>query len=173
MRLRLGGRRLGVGLVPALRCGPGLVGHSRPSAREYDRAMTRRIVGALLIAVMAVGSVLLWSGIPGGWLDLASRPAGSPHPSMGPCVLVLGGIRATMIVGGKLLAALDRTYGRVTGTASRARVQARWPRSMRGDRHSTRPRSVLDVVMVCSVALAVVCFAVWFLLFAGSSLPTT
>jgi len=31
---------------------------------------------------------------------------------------------------------------------------------------------VLDVVMVCSVALAVVCFGVWFFLFAGSSLPT-
>jgi hypothetical protein len=27
-------------------------------------------------------------------------------------------------------------------------------------------------VMVASVALAVVCFAVWFFLFAGSSLPT-
>jgi hypothetical protein len=31
---------------------------------------------------------------------------------------------------------------------------------------------VLDVVMVCSVAIAVLCFAVWFFVFAGSSLPT-
>jgi hypothetical protein len=37
---------------------------------------------------------------------------------------------------------------------------------------TTRPRSVLDVVMVCSVSLAVVACAVWFFLFAGSSLPT-
>jgi hypothetical protein len=135
--------------------------------------MTRRIAGALLIAVMAVGSVLLWIGIPVAWLYLASRVADSSQPSMGPYVMVLVGIPATMIVMGKLLAALDRAYGRVTGTAPQARVQAPWHRSMRGDRQSTRPRSVLDVVMVCSVALAVLCFAVWFFLFAGSSLPTT
>jgi hypothetical protein len=135
--------------------------------------MTRRFAGALLIAVMAVGSVLLWIGIPVGWLYLASRVANSAQPSMGPYLMVLVGIPATMIVMGKLLAALDRTYGRVTGTAPQARVQAPWHRSLRGDRSSARPRSVLDVVMVCSVALAVVCFAVWFFLFAGSSLPTT
>jgi hypothetical protein len=51
-------------------------------------------------------------------------------------------------------------------------VQAPWHRSLRGDRAPARARSVLDVVMVCSVGLAVVCFAVWFFLFAGSSLPT-
>jgi hypothetical protein len=135
--------------------------------------MTRRFVGALLIVLMAVGSVLLWIGIPVGWLYLASRVAGSAQPSMGPYLMVLVGIPATMIVMGKLLAALDRTYGRVTRTAPQARVQAPWHRSMRGDRRTSRPGSVLDVVMVASVALAVVCFAVWFFLFAGSSLPTT
>ena len=135
--------------------------------------MTRRLAGALLIVLMAVGSVLLWIGVPVGWLYLASRFTDSSQPSMGPYVMVLVGIPATMIVMGKLLAALDRAYGRVTGTASQTRVQAAWHRSMRGDRRPTRPRSVLDVVMVCSVALAVVCFAVWFFLFAGSSLPTT
>jgi hypothetical protein len=134
--------------------------------------MTRRFVGALLIVLMAVGSVLLWIGIPVGWLYLASRVAGSAQPSMGPYLMVLVGIPATMIAMGKLLAALDRVYGRVSGTAPQGRVQAPWHRSMRGDRRPSRPRSVLDVVMVCSVALAVVCFAVWFFLFAGSSLPT-
>ena len=71
----------------------------------------------------------------------------------------------------RLLGALDRTYGRVTGAAPRGRVHAPWHRSPRGDRRSARGRSVLDVVMVASVALAVLCFAVWFFL-AGSSLPT-
>jgi hypothetical protein len=134
--------------------------------------MTRRLVGAVLIALMAVGSVLLWFGIPVGWLYLVSRLVDSSAPSMGPYVLVLVGIPATMIVMGKLLAMLDRTYGRVTGTAPQGRSQAPWHRSLRGDRSPARARSVLDVVMVVSVALAVVCFAVWFFLFAGSSLPT-
>jgi hypothetical protein len=134
--------------------------------------MARRLVGALLILLMAVGSVLLWIGIPVGWLYLVSRLVDSSEPSMGPYVLVLVGIPATMVAMGKLLAVLDRTYGRVTRTQAQARVQAPWLRSLRGDRRTARAGSVLDVVMVASVALAVVCFAVWFFLFAGSSLPT-
>ena len=134
--------------------------------------MPRRLVATLLIGLMAVGSVLLWIGVPVGWLYLASQLTDSSQPTMGPYVLVLVGIPATMIVVGKALAALDRTYGRVTGTASRTRGQLPWHRSLRGDREPARGRSVLDVVMVCSVALALVCFAVWFFLFAGSSLPT-
>jgi hypothetical protein len=135
--------------------------------------MARRFVGALLIVLMAVGSILLWIGIPVGWLYVASRVSDSSQPSMGPYAMVLVGIPATMIVVGKLLAALDRAYGRVTGAAPQARVQAPWHRSLRGDRAPARRRSVLDVVMVSSVALAVLCFAVWFFLLAGSSLPTT
>jgi hypothetical protein len=134
--------------------------------------MARRLLGTLLIGLMAVGSVLLWIGIPVGWLYLVSRLVDSSQPSMGPYVLVLVGIPATMIAMGKALAVLDRAYGRVTGAAPHGRVQSPWHRSMRGDRRPARPRSVLDVVMVCSVSLAVVCFAVWFFLFAGSSLPT-
>jgi hypothetical protein len=134
--------------------------------------MPRRLVAALLIGLMVVGSVLLWIGIPVGWLYLASRLTDSSQPSMGPYVLVLVGIPATMIAMGKALAVLDRTYGRLAGTAQQGRVQSPWHRSLRGDRRPARGRSVLDVVMVTSVALAVVCFAVWFFLFAGSSLPT-
>ena len=134
--------------------------------------MPRRLLGALLILLMAVGSVLLWIGIPVGWLYLVSQLVDSSQPSMGPYVLVLVGIPATMIAMGKVLAMLDRAYGRVTRAAPQARAQMPWHRSLRGDRSPARAHSVLDVVMVASVALAVVCFAVWFFLFAGSSLPT-
>lgn len=134
--------------------------------------MPRRLLGALLIGLMTVGSVLLWIGVPVGWLYLASRLTDSPQPSMGPYLLVLGGIPTTMVAVGKGLAVLDRTYGRVVGTTPAARAQAPWHRSLRGDRRAVRARSVLDVVMVLSVGLAVVCLAVWFFVFAGSSLPT-
>jgi hypothetical protein len=45
-------------------------------------------------------------------------------------------------------------------------------KSLRAERDSGRRRTILDVVMVWSVALALVCFAIWFFVFAGSSLPT-
>jgi hypothetical protein len=134
-------------------------------------AVGRRLVAALLIVLMAIGSVLLWLGIPVGWLYLVSRLVSSSQPSMGPYVLLLVGIPASMIVVGKALSKLNRVYGEVTGTTSTARISSPWMKSMRGERGSGRPRTVLDVVMVWSVSLALLCFGIWFLLFAGSSLP--
>jgi hypothetical protein len=135
-------------------------------------AAGRRMLAALLIVLMAIGSIVLWLGIPIGWLYLASRIASSSEPSMGPYLLVLVGIPASMIVVGKLLSRLNRTYGAVTGAAPAARSRSAWMKSLRGERDSARPRTMLDVVMVWSVALALVCFAIWFFAFAGSSLPT-
>ena len=132
----------------------------------------RRLFGALLIALMAIGSVLLWLGIPVGWLYIVSRLVKSSQPSMGPYVLLIVGIPASMIVVGKALSKLDRVYGDVMGTTSSVRVRSPWMKSMRGERDSGRQRTVLDVVMVWSVALALLCFGVWFFAFAGSSLPS-
>jgi hypothetical protein len=44
---------------------------------------------------------------------------------------------------------------------------------VRGERTTTRRGSVLDKVMLVSVGVAVVLFAIWFFGFAGSSLPTS
>jgi hypothetical protein len=132
----------------------------------------RRLLGALLIALMAIGSVLLWLGIPVGWLYIVSRLVKSSQPSMGPYVLLIVGIPASMIVVGKALSKLNRVYGDVMGTTSTVRVRSPWMKSMRGERDSGRQRTVLDVVMVWSVALALLCFGVWFFAFAGSSLPS-
>jgi hypothetical protein len=132
----------------------------------------RRLLAVLLIALMAIGSILLWLGIPVGWLYLVSRLVKSSQPSMAPYVLLIVGIPASMIVVGKALSKLNRVYGEVMGTTSTARVRSPWMKSMRGERDSGRQRTVLDVVMVWSVALALLCFGVWFFAFAGSSLPS-
>ncbi|HKE77925.1 MAG TPA: hypothetical protein VKB54_01410 [Solirubrobacteraceae bacterium] len=134
--------------------------------------MGRRLIALLLIALMAIGSIVLWLGIPLGWLYLVSRLVNSSQPSMGPYILVLVGIPASMVIVGKLLSKLNRVYGDVTGTTPTGRARTPWLRSMRGERDTARPRTVLDVVMIWSVALALVCFAIWFFVFAGSSLPT-
>lgn len=132
----------------------------------------RRLLAALLIALMAIGSIVLWLGIPVGWLYLVSRLVKSSQPSMGPYVLLIIGIPASMIVVGKALSKLNRVYGEVTGTTPTTRVRSPWMKSMRGERDSGRERTVLDVVMVWSVALALLCFGIWFFAFAGSSLPS-
>lgn len=136
------------------------------------RTASRQITATLLILLMAVGSIALWLAIPVGWIYLASKLVKSSQPTMGPYVLVLVGIPVSMVIVGKLLAKLNRVYGDVTGTTPEVKVRMPWHRSMRGERDGAAPRTVLDVVMVASVALALLCFGVWFFVFAGSSLPT-
>jgi hypothetical protein len=131
-----------------------------------------KLAALALIALMALGSILLWLAVPVGWIYLASKMVKSSQPTMGPYVMVLVGIPLTMVVVGKLLSRLNRVYGEVTGTTPEVRVRMPWMRSMRDERESGRPRTILDVVMVVSVGLALLCFGVWFFLFAGSSLPT-
>lgn len=131
-----------------------------------------KLSAALLIGLMAIGSLVLWIGVPLGWIWLASNIVDSSEPSMTPYVMVLVGIPLTMVVVGKGLAQLNRVYGEVTGTTPTVRVVLPWHRSMRGERDAGHPRTILDVVMVCSVAIALVLFALWFFLFAGSSIPT-
>ena len=127
-----------------------------------------------LIALMAVGSVTLWLGIPIGWLWIGSQvQAGSQSPGFTPYMLVLAGIVISIAVMAKLLAILNRAYKRVAGDDDAVvRVRMPWHRSMRGDDDHRPPRSVLDVVMVISVSCAMLAFGVWFFFFAGSSLPT-
>jgi len=124
-----------------------------------------------LIALMAIGSVVMWIGVPVGLIYLASRLADSSKPSMGPYVLILVGLVVGMMAVGKLLGALDRYHGRVTGLDDGKPQQAAWMKSMRGDRERKRRRSVLDSVMIISVGVALVLFGIWFFAFAGSSLP--
>jgi hypothetical protein len=128
-------------------------------------------ISLFLIALMAVGSVLMWIGVPVGLVYLASRLADSPTPSMGPYLLILIGLPVGMVAVGKVLGALDRYHGRLTGLDDGRPQQAAWLKSMRGERERRRRRSVLDAVMMISVAAALVLSAIWFFSFAGSSLP--
>ena len=135
--------------------------------------MTNRSVKAGLIGLMAVGSITLWLGIPIGWLWIGSQvQAETQSPGFTPYMLVLAGIVISIAVMAKILAVLNRTYKRVSGDDAVVRVRMPWHRSMRGEEDSRPPRSVLDVVMVISVSCAMLVFAVWFFLFAGSPLPS-
>ena len=124
----------------------------------------------LLVLVMAVGSVVMWIGVPLGLIYAASQLADSSRPSAGPYLLILIGLPIGMAIVGKLLGWLDRLHGRLTGRQEERRRSA-WLRSMRAERTSTARGGVLDTVMIVSVVLALVAFGVWFFAFAGSSLP--
>jgi len=124
-----------------------------------------------LIALMAVGSIFLWIGVPVGWLWIGSQvQSDSGQASFGLYLGILLGIIVSMVAMGKLLSTLNGVYGRLTGSEV-VRMRLPWHRSLRGDEEGRPPRQVLDVVMVVSVMTAGFAFLIWFLFFAGSSLP--
>ena len=123
-----------------------------------------------LVVLMAIGSVVMWLGVPIALIYAASKLADTPNPSMGPYLLVFIGLPIGMALVGKGLGALNRAHIRLTGAEVDA-YRPGWTRSMRGERKVERRGGVLDRVMIISVAIAGVAFAVWFFGFAGSSLP--
>jgi hypothetical protein len=123
-----------------------------------------------LVALMAVGSVIMWLGVPLALVYLASQVADSPNPSVGPYLLIILGLPIGMALVGKVLGWLNRLHIHLTG-AEVDEYRPGWTRSLRGEREVTRRSGVLDRVMIVSVGVAAVAFAVWFFGFAGSSLP--
>jgi hypothetical protein len=131
---------------------------------------SRNPAAVMLVALMALGSVVMWIGVPLALVYVASKLADTPNPSMGPYLLIIIGLPIGMAVVGKGLGALNRAHIRLTGTEV-DEYRPGWSRSMRGERDVERRGGVLDKVMIVSVAVAALCFAVWFFGFAGSSLP--
>jgi hypothetical protein len=132
----------------------------------------RRVTAALLVAAMALGSVVMWLVVPVGCLWGASQLYQSTTPNFGVYLGVLLAVVVSMVLIGRLLGSLGRLHARVVSEGAReARRPAPWMRSMRGERESGRPTTVLDVVMLTSVATALVLLALWFFLLAGSSMP--
>lgn len=121
---------------------------------------------------MALGSVAMWLVVPFGLIYLVAHLVSSSQPGLAAYFGLLVAIPVCMVAIGKGLARLDRLYGRVSGQQQAVRVQLPWHRSMRGERVSTRQRTVLDVVMVISVGIALLIFVVWFFGFAHMTAPT-
>jgi hypothetical protein len=140
--------------------------------RTLKLSVLKKPTALLLIVAMAVGSVVLWLGIPVAWIYGVSQMVDTTQPQIGPYLAIIVGVPATMAVFGRFLYKMNQVYERVTGQTSEVRVQLPWHRSMRGERESGRRTNVLEFVMICSVGLCLLVFGVWFLFFAGSSLPT-
>jgi hypothetical protein len=140
--------------------------------RSLGRTLAEKPAAIFLIALMAVGSVALWLVIPVAWIYGVSSQVKSTQPTLGPYLVILFGVPTSMYIAGKLLYRLNGVYERMTGQDSKVRVQMPWHRSMRGERAPQRRTTVLELVMIISVAFAVLAFGVWFFFFAGSSLPS-
>jgi heme/copper-type cytochrome/quinol oxidase subunit 2 len=119
--------------------------------------MRRRVLLAsenalLLVAMMLLGSLVLWIGVPVGWLWIGSRL--EPVSSLATAV-------GTMMIGMLLTIA-----GLVTFLAWLNRKHVELQEARGAYRAET---TALELVLVASAAFAVIGFAVWFFGFSGSS----
>ena len=106
---------------------------------------------AALVLAMLAGCLLLWVGVPIGWLWIGSQVQGSASLGAALAVTMAGTIVSIAILIW-ILARLNRIHYELLEGRDRA------PRS-----------SALEVILVSSAGIALVGFGVWFFLFAGAS----
>jgi Mn2+/Fe2+ NRAMP family transporter len=124
-----------------------------------------------LILLMILCALALWIGSPVLWLWVGSHVTDRQQAGFGPYMLVAIGILGSTVALVMALARLNRLYERLAGHDTTVRVPIAWLRSLRGEKEQVRRITVLDLIMITSAIAAITAFAVWFLLFAGSSLP--
>lgn len=111
---------------------------------------------ALLVAMMFVGSLVLWIGVPAGWLWIGSR--------------LQNGSSLAAAVGAMMIGMLLTIVGvlALLGWLNRKHVELLEARG-RTAHLSENATTALELVLVASAVVAVFGFVVWFFGFSGSS----
>ena len=138
-----------------------------PDAAQQQERHTHRLQSVALIVAMSAVSLFMWIGVPLGWLWIAGQVSTDYQAIY---LWALFAIPVTMVAVGWVLYRLNAVYVRVSHEPDGPR-QTAWLRSQAADRSSAEPRRAIDVIMACSVGLAMTLLAVWFFFYAGSPLP--
>jgi heme/copper-type cytochrome/quinol oxidase subunit 2 len=121
------------------------------------RALATGGSGVILILIMLGGGLVLWVGVPVGWLYIGSQIQASTGSLGAAMAAMMIGAIVTILV---IVAAL--------GWLNRKHQELREARGL--DDHG---QTALEAVMTVSAGLALLGFGAWFFLFSGSSpLPT-
>jgi heme/copper-type cytochrome/quinol oxidase subunit 2 len=107
--------------------------------------------GLLLVLMMLGAGLVLWIGVPVGWLWVGSQVQGATD-SIGTAILVmLVGVVASIVAVVPILGWLNRKH-----------LELRAARGL-----DTHGQTALEAVMTVSVTIAVIVFVVWFFVIAG------
>jgi hypothetical protein len=136
------------------------------------RPTSTRLRSTALIAGMAIGSIILWFGIPLFWVLVASQVLSKASPTMGPILLVLIATPFTMVLFAPLLGRMDRAHRELRGAVRKGPRRAAWNKSMRDSSPDHADHGVLELVMIVSVAVALLIAGGWLALFGKMTLPS-
>jgi heme/copper-type cytochrome/quinol oxidase subunit 2 len=107
--------------------------------------------GVILVLMMLGAGLVLWIGVPLGWLYIGSQVQGASE-SLGLAILV-------MMVGVLMSIAVILP---VLGWLNRKHLELREARGL-----DTHGQTALEAMMTVSVVIAVIAFAIWFFLIEG------
>jgi heme/copper-type cytochrome/quinol oxidase subunit 2 len=113
--------------------------------------------GLLLVLIMLGGGVLLWVGVPVGWLYVGAQVQSETNSLGTALIVMMVGVIVSVLAIVALLGWLNRKHSDL--------------REARG--LESHGQTALEGVMTVSAAVAIVGFGGWFFLFSGASpLPT-
>jgi hypothetical protein len=135
------------------------------------RNLGRNLAATAVFFAMLFAAFSLWTLIPLGWVYIASKLSHSQFPSIGPYMVVIIGIIATVLVDAWLIGRLNDLYIRVTGSNRLVQTRPNWLKSLRDTGPVHNSVTVVEAVMMSSVMLAALALVTWFFLLAGSPLP--
>ena len=116
------------------------------------RSLISGPVSGLLVALMLVGCLGLWIGVPLGWLWIGSQIQGSASLGTALAITMVGVITTVLLLAG-VLSWLNRKHAELR--------EARNLPSSRG--------GALEPILVASAGFAALGFAIWFFGFSGAS----
>jgi len=141
------------------------------ATNAHTHARGRSLAAGLVFLAMLLAAFSLWTAIPLTWVYIASKVSRTQFPSGGPYAVVAIGFVATVLIVAWLIGRLNNLYIRLTGTNRVSAVRPAWLRSMRDTGALQSSVTVVEAVLMGSVALAALALTVWFFLLAGSPIP--
>jgi hypothetical protein len=107
----------------------------------------------LLLAIMFTGSLVLWVGVPVGWLYVGSQVQAATDSLTTAVAVMMVGVVLSIALIVPFLSWLNRKH-----------IELREARGL-----ESHGQTALEAVLVVSAGFAVVVFGAWFFLFSGSS----
>src|ERR1700753_3106572 len=136
-----------------MRPGRGPEATGATAVTEVRRLLMTGAGAVLVVAIMVIGSIVLWAGTPLAWLWIAAQIQGSTQ-SLGTALgAAFAGVVVSILLLAWLLSRLSDLY--------RANCVARG--------RQDPGHVVLEGVLVVSAGISLVAFTIWFLLFAGAA----
>lgn len=129
-------------------------GAAGPQRASTARSLLRLGASAfVLVVMMFCASLLLWVGVPLGWLWVGSQVEAATGSLGAAVAAMIVGVTVTVLVAIPILGWLSNVHRAI-----------RVARGLEDTGHFA-----LEVVLVCSATLTVVAFGIWFFAFSGAS----